>query len=91
MSILIRGMKMPTEGTCKTITIFDDGVVVEGNGSEKLGTAVSVPPHGRLIDADALDADLTQLDMRTGEDDAIGFSISEIDNAPTVLEAEEEK
>lgn len=49
---------------------------------------IDVGPHGRLIDAEALDADLTQLDMRTGEDDAIGFSIYEIDNAPTIIPAE---
>ena len=49
-----------------------------------------VPDHGRLIDADALDADITQLDWKTGEDDAIGFSIFEIDNAPTIIPAEKE-
>ena len=46
-----------------------------------------VPDHGRLIDADALDADLERQDMRTGEWDAIGFSIYEVDNAPTVIPA----
>ena len=50
---------------------------------------VPVPPHGRLIDADALDADLDRQDMHTGEWDAVGFSIEEIENAPTVIEAEE--
>ena len=50
---------------------------------------VPVPPHGRLIDADALDADLERQDMHTGEWDAVGFSIEEIENAPTVIEAEE--
>ena len=48
---------------------------------------VPVPPHGRLIDADALDADLERQDMKTGEWDAVGFSISEIDNAPTIIPA----
>ena len=50
---------------------------------------VPVPAHGRLIDADALDADLERQDMHTGEWDAVGFSIEEIENAPTVIEAEE--
>jgi hypothetical protein len=50
--IYIPGIEMPKEGMCKTITIFDDGAVVEVNGSEKLGIAVHIPPHGRLIDAD---------------------------------------
>lgn len=48
-----------------------------------------VPPHGRLIDADALDADLERQDMYTGEWDAVGFSIEEIENAPTIIPAEE--
>lgn len=45
---------------------------------------------GRLIDADALDADLERQDMHTGEWDAVGFSIKEIENAPTIIPAEEE-
>lgn len=48
---------------------------------------VPVPPHGRLIDADALDADLERQDMHTGEWDAVGFSIEEIENAPTIIPA----
>lgn len=58
MSILIKGMAMPKQGMCKTITIFDDGAVVEGNGSEKLGIAVPVPPHGDLIEREALMDDI---------------------------------
>ena len=50
---------------------------------------VPVPEHGRLIDADALDADLERQDMHTGEWDAVGFSIEEIENAPTIIPAEE--
>lgn len=53
------------------------------------GQPVSVPQgHGRLIDADALDADLERQDMHTGEWDAVGFSIDEIENAPTIIPAE---
>ena len=51
--------------------------------------AIDVGPHGRLIDADALDADLERQDMHTGEWDAVGFSIEEIENAPTIIPAEE--
>ena len=40
---------------------------------------VPVPPHGRLIDVDVLDADLERQDMHTGEWDAVGFSIEEIE------------
>jgi len=97
MSILIKGIEMPTDHPL-WIVVHSDGTVEanEVSASRPVGwqtlrnAAVPVPPHGRLIDADALDADLTQLDMRTGEDDAIGFSIYEIDNAPTIIPAEEE-
>lgn len=84
MSVLIKGMEMPTAGMCKTITIFDDGAVVEGNGSEKLGIAVPVQPHGRLIDADALRAEVKKHNTPS---DAWVFSL--IRTAPTVIEAEE--
>ena len=59
MSVLIRGMEMPKAGNWKTIRIYYDGTCAEPNwqgdckymqGCE----AVPVPPHGRLIDADAL-------------------------------------
>ena len=55
MGVYIKGMEMPSCGL--TVTIYPDGRVVKftGYGEKKqLGTAVPVPPHGRLIDADAL-------------------------------------
>lgn len=50
--------------------------------------AVPVPPHGRLIDADALEADLN---IWHGEECDSGFSEEAIDTAPTIIPAEEEK
>ena len=50
MSILIKGMEMPTEGY-RLILIHADGTVQTTDGET---TAVPVPEHGRLIDADAL-------------------------------------
>ena len=53
MSILIKGMEMPTIG--KSITIYPDGRVVQYDsytGGTQRGTAVTVPPHGRLIAED---------------------------------------
>lgn len=49
---------------------------------------VSVPPHGRLIDADALamsDRMVGKLMMFGGE---YVYTQAEIDNAPTIIEAE---
>lgn len=57
MSVLIKGMEMPTD-KMKNIVFLSDGQVFQfsGYGNPKpLGTAVPVPPHGRLIDADALE------------------------------------
>lgn len=51
MSILIKGVEMPKEGCSHTIYLYADGEVVTGGRVYK---AVPVPPHGRLIDADAV-------------------------------------
>ena len=90
MSILIKGMEMPKTYPQK-VTIYPDGQVLLARFGTKdvHGTAVPVPSHGRLIDADALDADLEWQDMHTGEWDAVGFSIEEIENAPTIIPTEE--
>lgn len=55
MSILIPGMKMPT-GRPIRIEITADGAVREIIDPFLVipsGTAIELPPHGRLIDADA--------------------------------------
>jgi hypothetical protein len=96
MSILIKNVELPTDHPL-WIVVHSDGTVEanEVSASRPVGwqtlrnAAVPVPPHGRLIDADALDADLEWQDMHTGEWDAVGFSIKEIENAPTIIEAEE--
>lgn len=56
MSILIKGVEMPTDGELLCINIHPDGKVCINLDleCEKVGEAVPVPPHGRLIDADAL-------------------------------------
>ena len=53
MSILIKNLEMPKRGETITVTICDDGLVFE-EYYKGVFNAVSVPPHGRLIDADAL-------------------------------------
>ena len=62
MGVYIKGMEMPKDGFI-TITVTSDGRVVgnskKENGkfeyldNEDIAKAVPVPPHGRLIDADA--------------------------------------
>ena len=58
MSILIKNMEMP--GTGRYLIVYPDGRVVDTDidGESQCiipgSKAVPVPPHGRLIDADAL-------------------------------------
>lgn len=54
MGVCIKGMEMPTlEQAVRTINIYADGVIT--NYAEvTIAHAAPVPPHGRLIDADAL-------------------------------------
>lgn len=60
MSVLLEGMEMPKEGSWVTLRVFPDGQSFLyswcGNDFDFMEhlTAVPVPPHGRLIDADAL-------------------------------------
>lgn len=59
MSILIKNMEMPSKGTFNIVHIYSDGRVAIpfwGKGMQVVQgiEAVPIPPHGRLIDADAL-------------------------------------
>lgn len=55
-SIYIRGMEMPKDGEILCIDIYPDGKVSYHLDlkSREIATAIPVPPHGRLIDSDAL-------------------------------------
>lgn len=60
MSVLVRGMKMPKNGWTD-VRLHCDGSATMPTGNHpyyRLLTAVEVQPHGRLIDADALIADI---------------------------------
>ena len=56
MSILIKGLDMPKDRDILYIDIYSTGKVAHDFDLEckQIATAVPVPPHGRLIDADAL-------------------------------------
>lgn len=97
MSILIRGMKMPTScSVCplKAEVEFDEICSQTGEYVCQYDRAddcpiVPVPPHGRLIDADALlkGCERVATEYATRE---YAFSQSAIENAPTIIPAEEE-
>ena len=93
MSVLIEGMEIPKEGSWVTLRVFPDGQCVLhswcGNDEIKFDfmehlTAVPVPPHGRLIDADAL-----MKRMWDETDCMISVPATFVRDAPTVIPAEE--
>ena len=95
MGIYIKGMEMPKEGGWVTLRVFPDGQCFLyswcGNDFDFMEhlTAVPVPPHGRLIDADAVFDNLE----RTGWYDNADRDIAEdlVLDAPTVIPAEPPK
>jgi hypothetical protein len=108
MSILIKGVEMPKGDEMLCINICPDGKVYIDFDlkCKRIATAVPVPPHGRLIDADALmlEFDKAQRTMQQhGQEYSCSFMSSSreistewycvedmVENAPTIIEAEEE-
>lgn len=88
MSILIKGMEMPMDGNEMIIRILPDGTVLDQYGHHLAITAISVPPHRRLIDADALRTFAYERQKETGI--ACCVDALDISLAPTVIPASEE-
>ena len=94
MSILIKGMEMPQN--CDNC-LFDnsiwcllnpksaDMIYDIADGRPKWCPLIEIPPHGRLIDADALETDTEWSEY---EDGFTSYSRSVILYAPTIIEAE---
>lgn len=60
---------------------------------------IEIPPHGRLIDADALKAQWLEAEKRIGADEVIPLPLRDyitdgcvydLDNAPTIIEGDKE-
>ena len=69
MSILIKGMEMPKQGRV-TLQIGADGAVyvvdkceITAEKYEKNFEVFEIPPHGKLIDADAVERNLVKMQM----------------------------
>lgn len=96
MSIRIKGMEMPKEGSWVALRVFPDGQCVLhswcGNDDEikfdfmEHLTAATVPPHGRLIDADKLKSYWEPDHSRYFDAD---YFIHTIDVAQTIIPASE--
>ena len=87
MSILIKGMEMPMERGSFTLTIKYNGMVLDTETGIQVAEAHELPPHGRLIDADALKQNTYEIYDPLGIIEAVPVDV--IDNAQTVFEAEE--
>lgn len=102
MSVLIEGLEMPTGCSALTLKVWPDGQVeiFDADGEWKTSKAIPVPPHGRLIDADALDDAFTGLRWDSeglahwgGRNEwcLSGNEVEELfNNAPTVIPADKE-
>ena len=86
MSILIKGMEMPRRGM--VVNIYGDGRVTNhfDESGKTIGKAVPVPPHGRLIDADAVSLEGGPYEY----DEWCKWALIQYQDAPTVIEAEKE-
>ena len=102
MSILIKGITIPTHDYID-IRIFPHGkaeinkirTATRADGTPafyKTFDVVELPPHGDLIDRDALKVDDGWLDNQDGTQTHIQFVYANvIINAPIIIEAEESK
>lgn len=97
MSIIITGLEMPTERENFNLTIKYNGTVLDTDTGIQVAEAYELPPHGRCIDADALEdnnityyaipvlKNVTDAAIREAE---LVIRLKDIDNAPTIIPAE---
>ena len=88
MAILIKGMTLPADGDWKTVRIYQDGTCARPNAYGDCSLyngvkAIPVPPHGRLIDADAFEAHI-----KNDWEEYDHWIAVEVENRPTVIDAE---
>ncbi len=88
MSIIITGLEMPTERESFNLTIMYNGTVLDTETGMQVAEAYELSPHGRLIDADALEyhADNVRDPMGRTEKTVMW---NKIESAPTIIPAEE--
>lgn len=94
MSILIKGMEMPTGNDELRLIIHSNGqVIISHKTHYEEAEAVPVPPHGRLIDADELFRNI-KAECNPYGNPTIGYEdglkvLRIIENSPTIIPAEE--
>ena len=96
MSVLILGVDLPAEGEIKEIILHHDGKAHEYY-KNRMHKAVPVPPHGRLIDADALMEYIknalgcygNETQIKTTFGTILDYIKARINDAPTIIPEEE--
>lgn len=98
MSVLIKGMKMPRNCfVCPLSVVVGERLVCEVTRDEVLRwkidfncPLIELPPHGRLIDADALDKQIyNDIPLKVfGNIARMAEMRNIVFNAPTIIEAE---
>lgn len=102
MSVLIKGMEMPKQCSwCKFIDYFEGNprgyrclidkrpCALNENNRRRDCPLIEIPPHGRLIDADAVQEEWQQLNFdRKISDGTLAYWNYQLSKAPTVIEAE---
>lgn len=81
-SILIKDIEMPKERESFTVTIKYNGLVFDTETGIQVAEAHELPPHGRLGDLDAVEAEIRK---KTNEQ----FCVNIVHAAPTIIPAEE--
>lgn len=88
MSVLIKGMKMPKDGTywCEIGVAGDIAMITIHGENRKSFHLVPVSPHGDLIDVEVQLQLMEACEYDTYDDYKRAFDM--LDNAPTIIPAE---
>lgn len=87
MSVLIKGMEMPKDIPSRIVLNPNGQLFVDHGTWYTEFEAVEIPPHGRLIDADAID----WVEGRDEQDRPVYLLLKvQIDDIPTIIESEGE-
>lgn len=85
MGLYIEKTELPKGGNETIIRILPNGEILDQYGHHLGVSALPVPPHGRLIDADEL---INNTDIVSEWGDESGCSEEKINDAPTIIPPE---
>ena len=88
MSVLIKGMEMPKDKPLRIVLNPNGQLFVDHSTWYTEYEAVEIPPHGRLIDADAI----PWIEGKDEQDKTIYLLLKlQVEELPTVIESEGEE